>query len=277
MSFFQIFLLTQCLTCQPYSISVLFSGLLGSHSLLSSFFACFFLGICCLVFLSTSPHTTLDLFPPTNGYFSVSVLFPQEPAPSFSLSQLSVLISRALVFWGTCCFLNHSFIYPEVSLRRQLTKHGLSWKVLSFIRGWMVVLFRCSSFLWKGVGLGRPCCMLPEWSLWLLLWSLSGFGDRRWKWSRKYRFSIQKRLLPRSSSQVTFSKQCLLWGAPVRPEAAWQTTTPWTPRHSQLLHWTSHFSGVPHDTLESVFCLLFCRELSTLFSKCYSRKCCCPL
>lgn len=82
MSVFQKFLLIQCLTCWAYSISVLFSGLLGSYSLISLLVS--LLGFAARSF--TSPHTALDPFPPTGGHFSVSILFPQAPSPCFSLA-----------------------------------------------------------------------------------------------------------------------------------------------------------------------------------------------
>lgn len=97
--FFQALLLTQA---SPVGPAVFLSYVLLSlgptlFSLLASPLV-FAAGSLHPRFPSTSPHTTLNPFPPTGGHFSVSVLFPQAPSPHFSLFQLSVLNSRVLVF-----------------------------------------------------------------------------------------------------------------------------------------------------------------------------------
>lgn len=161
MSSFQNRLLTQCLTCWPYLCLIFWSPWVPFSSF---FFLCFSLGVCCSKSTPTFPSHLPSHYPGSfSSHFFCLCTVPTGILPMFSLSKLSVCwIQEPLYFEGPTAFLivpSYPFFLSWV-WERQLTKHGSSWKILPFIRGWMVVLFWCSSFFWKGVGLGLVACYL---------------------------------------------------------------------------------------------------------------------
>lgn len=156
------------------------------------FFLCLFLLWCLLPWVYTHVFVPPPLTLPWILFLPRVVIFLSLYCPHRHPPHIFLYCAFCVEFKSPCILrdllLFKSFLHiSRGEFGKAVTKPGPSWKILPFLRGWMAVLFPCSSFFWKGVGLGFVACYLSG-AFVFCSYHSRGFGDWRWKWPRKYRF-----------------------------------------------------------------------------------------